>query len=79
MTIFQLLVYSCVAANGLDGSLLSMTCRWDARQLFASEAGCSAFGASEMGKPIFPIPTMPIFIVDLGGYRLWPWLHPTLA
>lgn len=53
MTIFQLLVYSCVAFNGLDGNLLSKTCRWDVRDLYSSELTCNSDGASWTGRPIF--------------------------
>ena len=46
MTIFQLIVYSCVTANGLDGELLAKTCRWDTRDLYAKTDRCEEAGAA---------------------------------
>lgn len=53
MTVFQLLIYSCVSLNGLDGELVSKMCRWDAREMFQTEASCGVAGTVEMGKPIW--------------------------
>lgn len=52
MTIFQLLIYSCLATHGLDGELLSQTCRWDARDLYRERDKCERDGSAEIGRPI---------------------------
>ncbi len=57
MTIFQLLVYSCVTANGLDGELLAKTCRWDTRDLYSTTDKCEEAGAanfmSQLGADLY--------------------------
>jgi hypothetical protein len=53
MTIFQLLVYSCVVANSFDGDLMSKTCRWDLRGFYVAAYRCNEKGASLIGSPIF--------------------------
>lgn len=52
MTIFQLMVYSCVTTNGLDGELLSKVCRWDAGAFYVSREKCEAEGRKRTGEPI---------------------------
>jgi hypothetical protein len=53
MTIFQLLVYSCITANGLDGELIAKTCRWDARALYVTTERCEEAGAKAFMSEIF--------------------------
>jgi hypothetical protein len=53
MTIFHLLVYSCISVNGLDGELLAKTCRWDDRDLYVTSARCEEAGAKTLMSQIF--------------------------
>ena len=53
MTIFQLLVYSCVTANGLDGELLAKTCRWQVGSLYVAAAKCEEAGAARFMERMF--------------------------
>lgn len=53
MTIFHLLVYSCVTANGLDGELIAKTCRWDSRSLYTTTDRCEEAGARTLMSQIF--------------------------
>ena len=53
MIFFQLLVYSCVTANGIDGSLLSKTCDWRRQEFYLKEEACKADGNGLIGHPIF--------------------------
>lgn len=53
MTIFQLLVYSCVSVNGLDGELMTKICRWDSRDLYVTTARCEEAGAKAFMSQIF--------------------------
>jgi hypothetical protein len=53
MTIFSLLVYSCVTiTNGLGGGgdALTMTCRWDQRGLYVDEGRCNEGGRAAAGE-----------------------------
>lgn len=52
MTIFQLMLYSCVVTNGLGGEMLSKTCDWRAAGLYRLEGKCGVEGSQEHGKPI---------------------------
>ena len=53
MTIFQLLVYSCVSVNGLDGELMTKMCRWDQGKLYKTEAHCDEAGAARFMERMF--------------------------
>ena len=54
MTIFQLFVYSCVTVTNLlgGGDALTMTCRWDARELYVDDSRCNEAGTASIGEPI---------------------------
>lgn len=52
MTIFQLLLYSCVVTNGMDGLLLSKTCEWRASAFYRSEGKCGVEGAQQHGRTV---------------------------
>lgn len=54
MTVFSLLVYSCVTINApLSGELLQKTCNWSQRGgLFATRDGCLQ-ASPPLGSPIF--------------------------
>lgn len=51
--VFQLLIYSCVTLNNLDGTLASKTCRWDQRSLYDTNAACAVAGRGYVGHPVF--------------------------
>lgn len=54
MTIFGLLLYSCVSSNGIDGELLSRTCRWDNQYPhYSTYEKCAAAGLKAIGTPVF--------------------------
>lgn len=52
MTIFQLLLYSCVVTNGHGGELLSKTCDWRPSAFYRSEGKCGVEGSQQHGKPV---------------------------
>jgi hypothetical protein len=54
MTVFQLLVYSCVTINApISGELLQKSCNWSPRGLlFASEEACRK-AAPAVGSDVF--------------------------
>jgi hypothetical protein len=52
MTIFQLMLYSCVVNNGIGGELLSKTCDWRPSALYRVEGKCDVEGSQQHGKPI---------------------------
>lgn len=53
MIFFQLMVYSCVSAAGIDGELLSKTCDWRPWDFYVYEQVCEWAGGALIGKPIF--------------------------
>jgi hypothetical protein len=53
MNVFALLVYSCATAvHPVTGDLIAKTCRWDARDLYASQEACSR-AMPPIGQPVF--------------------------
>jgi hypothetical protein len=53
MIIFQLAVYSCVTVTSfMGGDVLSTTCRWDSRGLYAEQSRCDEDGFKAIGEPI---------------------------
>lgn len=53
MTIFQLLLYSCVVTNGIGGELLSKTCEWRPAGFYLIEGKCGVESSQQHGKPMF--------------------------
>ena len=52
MTIFQLLVWSCVRATSFGGDVVSMQCDWSPWGLHVSEDTCKNRAAASIGVPI---------------------------
>ena len=52
MTVWTLLVYSCVTLTSLQGDLTSKTCSWNGGALYRTEGACGA-AAPKIGTPIF--------------------------
>ena len=53
MTIFQLLLYSCVSTHYTDGNPLTKTCDWRPDAFFAQEDQCKQNGTNELGHLVF--------------------------
>jgi len=53
MTIYQLMVYSCLAVIDLHGDLVTKTCTWQPRQMFAQQVRCDEAGRASIGERIF--------------------------
>lgn len=63
VTIFQLLLYSCVVSNGMDGLLMSKTCDWRPAGFYRVEGKCGVEGSQQHGKPVRE------FVVIMGSPR----------
>lgn len=50
VTVFQLIVHSCLIANFSDGSLQSADCKWEDHGLFKFEQTCKSDGIKQMGS-----------------------------
>lgn len=57
--IFELIVYSCLTTTDLSGDVVSKTCRWSSRGLYASEQRCNDTGRSEIGEKLVPFAFTP--------------------
>ena len=53
MTILQLLVYSCVTTNGLDGEPLPKVCQWEPHDIYRTNRKCQEAGAHHMMSQTF--------------------------
>lgn len=52
MTVFQLLIHSCLITNFSDGSLMSAECKWDNIGLLKFEQSCKTDGIRKIGSKI---------------------------